>query len=224
VTRECTDCGQFYSCGQDGAGYNQRGNIFRNNRMEDSHKHVFSNGRFGNMQVFTFYLDDTMSGWLVENNTFVDVDIGVLFNGGRDNVVRGNYYERVGHAVQLVSECPSGAITMSNLYRGYTELQRTAKWPAWDKYNLSHFDEPSGNLPRRAINNMSDFYPVTTAGTFLNWSCSAGGNYFADNTYCNMTGVFCRGYDTHHCTMTTSVFVDTRESCKGGGTSLKNEQ
>jgi hypothetical protein len=75
VTRECTDCGQFYSCGQDGAGYNQRGNVFRNNRMEDSHKHVFSNGRFGDMQVFTFYLDDTMSGWLVENNTFVSCDI-----------------------------------------------------------------------------------------------------------------------------------------------------
>jgi hypothetical protein len=136
--------------------------------------------------------------------------------------VRGNHFERVGHAVQLVDECPSGAITMSNLYRGYTELQKTVKWPAWNKYNLSHFDEPSGNLPRRALNNISDFYPVTTAGTFLNWSCSAGGNYFTDNTYCNMSGVFCRGYDTHHCTHTTSVFVDTRESCEGV-TALKND-
>ena len=132
VTRECTDCGQFYSCGQTGAGYNQRGNIFRNNRMEDSYRRIFSPnpGAFGNLQVFTFYLDDTMSGWAVENNTIVNCTIGVLFNGGRDNIVHDNHFERVGNAIQLVDECPHGKITMSNLYRGFTELRKTAKWPA----------------------------------------------------------------------------------------------
>ena len=56
VTRECTDCGQFYSCGQTGAGYDRRGNVFKNNRMEHSRQitQPVNRGAFGNMQVFTF--------------------------------------------------------------------------------------------------------------------------------------------------------------------------
>ena len=183
--------------------------------MENSRRHTFTPypGRFGNLQVFTFYLDDTMSGWTIENNTFRDVDIGILYNGGRDNVARYNHFEQVGNPVQLVDECPGGKIQSVNLYRGYTELLKTKQWPAWDKYNLSHYFEPSGNLPPKDFYNDS-FWPQTAPDSFNNWSCTAGGNLFHDNSYCEMSGVtFCRGYDIHHCTNTTSVFAHNYESC-----------
>jgi hypothetical protein len=141
-----------------------------------------------------------------------DVDIGILINGGRDNVAIGNHFEQVGDPVQLVDECPHGKITVGNLYRGYTELRKTEQWPAWDKYNLSHYFEPSGGLPPRDFFNES-FYPQSAPDTFNNWSCTAGGNLFRGNSYCNMSGVFCRGYDVHHCTNTTSVFAHNYESC-----------
>jgi parallel beta-helix repeat protein len=214
-TRECTDCGQFYSCGQTGTGYTRRGNVFRNNVMENGRRvtHTVNPGAFGNMQVFTFYLDDTMSAWSILNNSFVDSDIGILFNGGRDHTVRGNTFTRVHNAVQLVDECPHGKITVANLYRGYSELQKTMHWPAWDKYNLRDYQEPSGSPTRLNFSNMS-FYPSSDAGTFFNWSCSGGGSHFSDNTFCDMSGPFCRGYDVHHCTNTSSVFENNIEKCK----------
>jgi hypothetical protein len=65
LTWETADSGAFYSCGQSGTGYTNRGNVVRNNvfeniRMTDGHP---NQGAFGNMNVQAFYLDDTMGGW-----------------------------------------------------------------------------------------------------------------------------------------------------------------
>ena len=43
-----------------------------------------------------FYLDDQMSGWRIENNTFEDCQVGTFVGGGRGNVIRWNRYVRVG--------------------------------------------------------------------------------------------------------------------------------
>eukprot|EP00966_Prymnesium_polylepis_P081632 1891100-Prymnesium_polylepis.2 len=40
------------------------------------------------------YMDDMMSGWTIENNSFEDNMIGAWFGGGRDHIVRGNHFER----------------------------------------------------------------------------------------------------------------------------------
>lgn len=56
-----------YSCGQTGAGYTRRGNVWRNNRMEHSHRRVFTPnpGAFGNLQVFTLYVHSSNRPLLV---------------------------------------------------------------------------------------------------------------------------------------------------------------
>ena len=45
------------------------------------------------------YLDDMMSGWTVDNNTFTDCQIGVYISGGRDNTLKRNYFENCDLAV-----------------------------------------------------------------------------------------------------------------------------
>ena len=40
------------------------------------------------------YLDDTMSGWTVVNNTFDDCDTGLAICGGRDNTVVSNRFDQ----------------------------------------------------------------------------------------------------------------------------------
>ena len=80
-----------------------------------------------------FYLDDTTSGWTIRNNSFVNCKNGLLFNGGRDNLVTANHFERVHAAVYLVSECPGGMIMYSAIAEAYAELRRTLSWPAWAK-------------------------------------------------------------------------------------------
>ena len=47
------------------------------------------------------YLDDQMSGWVVENNTFVDCQIGLFVGGGRRNLLRGNRCTRCGTVFYL---------------------------------------------------------------------------------------------------------------------------
>ena len=41
------------------------------------------------------YLDDGMTGYQVYNNSFIDCQNGLLFNGGRDNYVYDNYFQDV---------------------------------------------------------------------------------------------------------------------------------
>jgi len=38
------------------------------------------------------YLDDQMSGWTIENNSFIDCQVGSFIGGGRRNIVRHNNY------------------------------------------------------------------------------------------------------------------------------------
>ena len=87
---ECDDSGAFYTCGQQGTAFVNRGNVLRNNtfrrvRQEDV---TF----LGYPSVQAIYLDDQMSGWLVENNTVIDAQMGIMVGGGRDTVVRGNSF------------------------------------------------------------------------------------------------------------------------------------
>ena len=87
-TFDTIDSGGFYTCGQRGTAFTNRGNVLRNNTFE----RIFNTAGLG-VQVASnqaVYLDDQMSAWSVENNTFIDCQIGVFNGGGRRNLFRNN--------------------------------------------------------------------------------------------------------------------------------------
>jgi hypothetical protein len=86
---ECGDCGAFYTCGQQGTAWVNRGNVLRN-------------GTFKNIGSWAIYLDDQMSGWTIEDSTINGSSKGLLLGGGRRNHVRNNLFANmVGPAVDL---------------------------------------------------------------------------------------------------------------------------
>ena len=98
-TFDTIDSGGFYTCGQRGAAFTNRGNVLRKNVFE----RIFNTAGLG-VQVASnqaVYLDDQMSAWLVENNTFIDCQIALFVGGGRRNVFRGNRMVRCGTVFYL---------------------------------------------------------------------------------------------------------------------------
>lgn len=102
VNYEQSDMGAYYhgsSAGGYAYGWTQFGNVIAHN--------VFRNIRFGDRRPasgdFKFttqavYMDDELSGYTIENNTFDNVDVGVLIGGGREHVVRRNTFVGCGTA------------------------------------------------------------------------------------------------------------------------------
>ena len=82
VVLESDDAGAIYT----GRDWTARGSVIRNNFV--SHVH----GKTGAHQAVGLYLDDQASGNTVEENVFVDVNVGILLGGGRDNVIRHNIF------------------------------------------------------------------------------------------------------------------------------------
>ena len=90
---ETSDAGAFYTSGQEGTAWVNRGNVLRNNTFVRVRNAEGGGVQPGN--VHAVYLDDQVSGWAVTDNVFVDVHVGVLLGGGRDVRVERNYFERV---------------------------------------------------------------------------------------------------------------------------------
>jgi hypothetical protein len=88
---ECApDCGAFYTCGQGGSAWVNRGNVLRN-------------ATFKNIGGIGVYLDDMMSGWTIEDSVFSGAANGIQIGGGRRNRVRNNYFANVtGPAINLL--------------------------------------------------------------------------------------------------------------------------
>ena len=98
-TFDTIDSGGFYTCGQRGTAFTNRGNVLRNNTFE----RIFNTAGLG-VQVASnqaVYLDDQMSAWSVENNTFIDCQVGILNGGGRRNLFRNNRFMRCGTVFYL---------------------------------------------------------------------------------------------------------------------------
>ena len=89
---EAADTGAFYVCGQMASAFVNRNNSIVNNRFSRIRNTVGTGVQTASVQAI--YLDDQMSGWTIENNSFVDCQVGSFIGGGRDNTVVGNYYER----------------------------------------------------------------------------------------------------------------------------------
>ena len=99
-TYEGRDAGAFYVCGQKATAFVNRGNVLRNNTFRHV-RNTVPRGVHGFGTVQAVYLDDQMSGWTVDNNTFEDCNIGTWLGGGRRNTVINNRYYRCGTAVHM---------------------------------------------------------------------------------------------------------------------------
>jgi hypothetical protein len=98
VTETC-DQGSFHTCGQSSTAFINRGNVMKNGLFTHIQPgagvisparglpHICSPITVG------FYMDDEISGWLVENNTFIDCQTAMLLGGGRDARVINNTIE-----------------------------------------------------------------------------------------------------------------------------------
>ena len=82
VVLESDDAGAIYT----GRDWTARGSIVRNNFVMDIQ------GMAGAHQAVGLYLDDQASGTLADGNLFVNVGVGILVGGGRDNVIRNNVF------------------------------------------------------------------------------------------------------------------------------------
>ena len=88
---EAADTGAFYVCGQMGSAFINRNNTIRNNMFRDIRNTVGTGVQSASVQGV--YLDDQMSGWTIEDNRFINNQVGSFIGGGRDTVVQRNYYE-----------------------------------------------------------------------------------------------------------------------------------
>jgi hypothetical protein len=71
-----------------------RSNTFRNIRNTGSRgvQPIWVNG---------VYLDDQVAGWVIDNNSFINVSRGVYLNGGRLTQIKDNYFEACDTAVLM---------------------------------------------------------------------------------------------------------------------------
>jgi hypothetical protein len=103
---ECTDCGAFYTCGEGGNAWVNRGNVVRNTTFLDS-------------GATAIYLDDMMSGWTVLDSVVDGAAVGIQLGGGRRNLVLNSRFRNiVGSAVVLLN---------AGLNFAYKDCKSTAK-------------------------------------------------------------------------------------------------
>ena len=93
-TFDTIDSGGFYTCGQRGSAFTNRGNVLRGNHFARIHNTAGLGVQMASNQAV--YLDDQMSDWLVVNNTFVDCEIALFNGGGRRNKFQYNTCTRCG--------------------------------------------------------------------------------------------------------------------------------
>jgi len=96
---EAADTGAFYTCGQDATAFVNRNNTIRGCTFRNI-RNTAGTGVQG-PSVQAIYLDDQMSDWTIENNSFVNCQTGSFIGGGRRVTVKHNYYEKCDTAQHL---------------------------------------------------------------------------------------------------------------------------
>jgi hypothetical protein len=88
VVQEAADMGALYS----GRSWVNRGTVIRHNLFKDFRTFQKTGGH----AVKAVYLDDGLSGTRIEGNIFVNVDQGIMINGGRDTYAVDNLFVSCG--------------------------------------------------------------------------------------------------------------------------------
>ena len=134
---ETTDAGGFYSCGQGGTAWVNRGNALVNNTFRRVRTLQPTPVNWATHAVPTtaqaIYLDDLMSGWTIANNTFEDSETGILLGGGRRSTISGNTFKRCDIAVHYDWREDDFSCNSSQP----ASAKATRAWPAWDKYGIT---------------------------------------------------------------------------------------
>jgi hypothetical protein len=99
---ETLDAGAFYSSGQLGTAFTNRGNVLRGNNFSRILNHAFGTG-VQQALVQAVYLDNQQSGWTVTQNLFTDCTVCSFIGGGRRNVISENLFVRCG-TVQYLND------------------------------------------------------------------------------------------------------------------------
>lgn len=92
---EASDSGAFYT----GRSWSNLGNFVTDNVFTNIR--TLEDTKLGVMTVSGVYLDDQMSGWVIEGNEFNNVQRGILVGGGRNNEVVSNTFSEVDEAISL---------------------------------------------------------------------------------------------------------------------------
>jgi len=190
---ETLDCGAFYV----GRSWADRGNIVENNlferiRIREAPTHGYPHAQ-------AIYLDDQMSGWALIDNTFVDVDTGVLIGGGRDNHLIGNtfirtglplYFDKRGLYQKSSSGCTPGGSFEAELKRyNYTQPPWSLRYPELASTFSDRPCAPANNVFRDIKLCPSDtslwfFSPDTNIAELLLWNNSFS-NIVEDSSFCD---------------------------------------
>ena len=85
-----------------------------------------------------------MSGWLIENNTVQDAQMGIMVGGGRDTIVRGNSFINCDKGLHIDNR-GTGGERSTCLGPDLTGLKAAMKAPAWQKYGLSDIMAPNAS-------------------------------------------------------------------------------
>ena len=136
---EASDTGAWYSCGQKGTWVN-RGNVARRNTFRDIRCRIQSRsveGCQGGVQAV--YLDDQISGWRFENNSFVDCEVGLFIGGGRSTVATGNVF----------TNCSRTAVHLDNRGMNWESMECAGNGTAAYAEVVAVLNGPSGAEWRR---------------------------------------------------------------------------
>ncbi len=77
-------------------------------------------------------LDDQMSGWLIEGNTVIDAQMGIMVGGGRDTVVKNNNFIGCDKGLHIDNRGMRGE-KPSCLGADLTGLKAAMSTPTWAK-------------------------------------------------------------------------------------------
>lgn len=164
-----------------------------NNVISNVNTLIGQEGSRGGNDVQAVYLDDEMSNAHVLRNTMVNVSVGLLLGGGRNNLFVGNKLVSVcdqldtadAHGqlrgegvVGLGAECGGGAIDFDNRGMGWGHAGCHSGGTQYDFLS---------RIPYNTSKVWLDTYPLL-ANLTLDDPCTPKYNQIWNNTYCNLNG------------------------------------
>lgn len=158
---ETSDTGAFYTCGQAGQGWINRGNVIRFCHFESIRN--TEPVVLGYPSVQAIYLDDSTSGYEVTGNSFSNCQIATFVGGGRRNIITDNWYNYSDVSVHV-----------------------DARGLAWANYACQ---VPSGSLYQGllSVNFLSPPWSVhfpELVSIPSNWPCAPVFNRISGNSWC----------------------------------------
>ena len=124
---EATDSGSFYA----GRSWTARGNVVRGNTF--MHIRNKEHMTLGYASVQAVYLDDELSGYVLEDNVCLDSQTCFFVGGGRDCIVRGNVCQDSDTCIHMdnrgltwqTGECAYNASYTGPLVQGLFDVKYT---------------------------------------------------------------------------------------------------